>query len=234
MSASDGSSNPVEAFYNILLPLNDLSIAIEEAYTRDGFTGDIAPLIIHAVWLDGALKSWALSLGSSWQYKTVHTEQSPPGDMPFPPHNDEYHIYPDQRAVTIWNHYRLTRLTLHELMQPIYSSLSMRQKTTWPDAQQTMAQSTAVSKEMVRDICASVPYFFRSDETRFAAGVRLPWPLFVAADSVSASPYTRAWICHVLDILGRSTGVQQALTMADSIKRGHHGMPLIPGKSQYV
>lgn len=234
MSACDGNFHPLEAFYNILLSLNDLSIAIEEAYTHDGFSGDVAPLITQAVRLDADLASWALSLGPSWQYKIANTSQSPVGDMPFSPHDDEYHIYPNQRAVTLWNHYRLARLTLHELIQPIYLSISMRQDTAWPEAQKTMAQSTAVSEELVRNICASVPYFFTSDGTRFTAGARLPWPLFVAADSVSASPYTRAWICLVLDTIGKFTGVQQARIMADGIRRGHHGMTLIPGKSQYV
>lgn len=58
----------LKIFYDILIPLNDLSIMIKEEYKRDGFRGNVTPLIQQALRLDADLVSWVSSLGPAWQY----------------------------------------------------------------------------------------------------------------------------------------------------------------------
>ncbi|KAL2803352.1 hypothetical protein BJX63DRAFT_437005 [Aspergillus granulosus] len=214
----DSNSHAVETFYAILIPFNNLSIAVKDAHTRDGFRGNIAPLITKALRLDADLASWAVSLEPAWRYTIV---QHPPSHshnrLPLTLHDTEYHTYPNISAAALWNHYRYARIVLHEMLLSLVSSVTndIPEEEMPPETQQILLQSSSLTQQLVKDVCASVPFFFTSDEARFTAVARLPWPLFVAADCTYASPYTRDWIVQVLDLLARSTGVQQARIMAD-------------------
>ncbi|KAL3465879.1 hypothetical protein BJX64DRAFT_296757 [Aspergillus heterothallicus] len=226
-------SQAVEAFYAILIPFNDLSIAIKAAHRRDSFHGDTtAALVAEALRLDADLASWADSLEPHWQYTIAqaHSPSTHSKDIPFPYHNTLYHIYLFLAAATLWNHYRQARITLHEMLRPMLSSMSTLPLSGVFDAEQTLSQSRIITTNLIHEICASVPFFFASDEARFVAVARLPWPLFVAAGCVESSPYTKGWIVRVLEVLAKSTGVRQAGIMTGLIRSGGHGMRLIPGK----
>ncbi|KAL2830985.1 hypothetical protein BJY01DRAFT_260684 [Aspergillus pseudoustus] len=228
-------SQAMESLYAILIPLNELSIAINDAYKRDGFSGNTAPLIAQALRLDAELASWAISLDPSWHYTTVTTDGNTNStkDIPLTPLDPEYHLYPHLVVAALWNHYRHARIVLHEMLRPMCASKSP--STTIPETHHLLlAQSRTITTQMLKEICASAPYFFTSDEKRYAAVVRLPWALFVAADCTEASEGTKGWIADVLERLAASTGVQQARLMAGMIRGGGHGMRLIPGKEKNV
>ncbi|KAB8265439.1 hypothetical protein BDV32DRAFT_144732 [Aspergillus pseudonomiae] len=225
----DTNSQAIDDFYNILIMLNDLSIRIKEAYKNDGFRGNIAPLIAQALRLDADMVSWASSLGLAWQFTVASNSPSfSNGGIPVCSYDKVYHVYPSINVAVLWNHYRQARIVLHEMIRTMCLRASERQ--AMPQSQQIMLNSSAINKQLVKDVCDSVPHFFTSGEAGFGGVARLPWPLFVAADCTDISSNTKDWIAQILDIIATSAGVQQARILSHLIKQGHHGFNLIPGK----
>ncbi|KAE8325265.1 hypothetical protein BDV39DRAFT_216450 [Aspergillus sergii] len=223
----------IDDFYDILITFNDLSMTIKETYKNDGFRGNIAPLIWQALRLDANLVSWASSLGLAWQFTVARNSPSfSSGDIHIRSYDDEYHVYPSINVAVLWNHYRQARIVLNEMIQTMCLTVSAQQ--AMPESQQIMLKSSAINKQLVKDVCASVPHFFTSGEAGFGGVARLPWPLFVAADCVDISPHRKNWIAQILDVIATSAGVQQARMLSHLIKDGRHGFNLIPGKSKRV
>lgn len=134
--------------------------------------------------------------------------------------------------MVFWNHYRQARIVLREMIRTVCLVVSERQAMAVSPC--IMIQSIAINKQLAKDVCASVPYFFTSGEAGCGGGTRLPWPLFVAADCADSSPHTKNWIAQILDIIASSAGVQQARGLSHLIKEGHHHFNLIPGRSKRV
>lgn len=179
--------------------------------------------------IDANLRSWAMSLGPFWKYTVVD------GDLPshlndhihFPTvYGGKYHVYQNANIVSMWNHYRQTRIVVNEIIRSM--SLRLWEVDMAPECQQTMVQSIAIIEQMADDICASVSYCFKNFRTIFAAALRLLWPLFVAAKSMGTEPTTREWILLTLDRIGNMTGIQQAIRMSQFIRQGTK-LPIIPG-----
>lgn len=59
-------------------------------------------------------------------------------------------------------------------------------------------------------------------EVTGAGGVTLVWPLLIAANSGLASNDLRKWITFCLDKIGHSMGINQALAMAQLLRKGMH------------
>ncbi|KAB8219790.1 hypothetical protein BDV33DRAFT_204095 [Aspergillus novoparasiticus] len=229
----DTDSQAINDFYDILITFNDLSMTIKEAYKNDGFSGNIAPLIGQALRLDADLVSWASSLGLAWQFTVAGNSPSfSSGNIHIRSYDDEYHVYPSINVAVLWNHYRQARIVLHEMIQAMCLNVSEQQAI--PESQQIMLKSSTINKQLVKDVCSSVPHFFTSGEAGFGGVARLPWPLFIAADCADISPHRKNWIAQILDIIATSAGVQQALFLSHLIKEGRHGFNLIPGKSKGV
>lgn len=225
----------VEAdFYSILIPLNNFSIAVKEAHKKDGFRGNIVPLIEQGLRLDADLVSWASSLGRDWQYAIAHNSPSlSNANIHVPSHDGECHVYSSISVAIFWNHYRQARIVLREMIRTMCLSVSERQEM--PESPEIIIlQSIAINKQLVKDVCASVPYFFTSGEAGFGGVARLPWPLFVAADCTDLSSHTKNWIAQILNIIARYAGVQQARVLSHLIKEGRHRFNLIPGKHKRV
>ncbi|GKZ28573.1 hypothetical protein AbraIFM66950_009464 [Aspergillus brasiliensis] len=221
----DADSQTIEDLYSILIAFNDLSITIKETYNDTGFHGNISPLIKEALALDTDLVSWTSSLGPTWQYTTTNS----PLPISNPrSHDPEYHIYPNIDTAVYWNHYRQVRIILHEMIQ------AMCHHQAIPDSPQLIHESVSINKQLVKDICASVPYFFTSGEAGLGAVARLPWPLYLASDCAGISPHTKTWVAQILDLIATSTGVQQARILSRLVKTGAHGYNLIPGKLKRV
>ncbi|KAB8203637.1 hypothetical protein BDV34DRAFT_227252 [Aspergillus parasiticus] len=230
---SDTDSQAIDDFYDILITFNDLSMTIKGAYKNDGFRGNIIPLIRQALRLDANLVSWASSLGLAWQFTVARNSPSfSSGDIHIRSYDDEYHVYPSINVAVLWNHYRQARIVLHEMIQAMCLNVSEQQ--AMPESQQIMLKSSTINKQLVKDVCSSVPHFFTSGEAGFGGVARLPWPLFVAADCTDISPHRKNWIAQILDIIATSAGVQQARILSHFIKEGRHGFNLIPGKSKGV
>lgn len=142
------------------------------------------------------------------------------------PPQRKYYIYLNIEIASNWNKYHQTRMVVHGIIRAMCFRL-VESDSTYA-YQQTLLQSNAISKEMIDDLCASVRYYFTSGETGVGGLMRLSWPLFVVADYSASTSAERGWLVLMLEEIGRTTGLQQALTMARFLGEGCF-VPFIPG-----
>lgn len=216
----------VEDFYDILIQVNDLCIEIDA-----GGLGHKSPEILglfigKALHLDADLRSWSMSLGPAWRYIVVDHPHSPLAQAQFPFHDGQYHVYHNINIASMWNHYRQTRIFLNEVITSL--SLRLWEIDRAPECQETIFQATSIVNQMADDVCASIPYHFTSGETGFGATIRLLWPLFVASNSTVIRPASKEWILQSLDIIGSTTGIQQAIGMTQIAREGGQ-LGMFPG-----
>ncbi|KAJ5633069.1 hypothetical protein N7490_009408 [Penicillium lividum] len=224
---ADENALQVEFFHDILIQFNDLAAEVNNASLGNYTVENLGLYIGKALHLDANLRSWEMSLGPGWRYTTI-SEPRPPVGHPthFSMRGDTHHTYHSVNVASMWNHYRQTRIVLHEMVRVMALHLLALQES--PECQQTILQSVSISKQMVSDICASVRYHFISDEARFGGAVRLLWPLFIGADVEHIDDKTREWIINTLSMIGNGMGIRQALVMVRFLRNGHK-KNLIPG-----
>ncbi|PWY74515.1 hypothetical protein BO94DRAFT_524377 [Aspergillus sclerotioniger CBS 115572] len=220
--------HPIEDFYDILLRLGDLAVRVESAHLGLDFIKNLRHLIDEAILLDADMELWRTSLSPFWYYTMVEIPHTPSKNQPhFPHRGDKYHLYHNVNLASIWNNYRQTRIVVNEMLR--FMSLRMWRLQRAPEYQQTMSQCMETIQQMVDDICASIPYHFISGETGFGASIRLLWPLYIAGSSKCTDSSTREWIAQILDVIGNTVGLQQALSMAQ-IVREEASLDVIAGK----
>ncbi|CEJ62121.1 hypothetical protein PMG11_10631 [Penicillium brasilianum] len=222
-------SKSIEDFYNIVCQLADLSIESDKVFTNAYSSTDSVSIIKAALHLDADLISWALSVDPTWRYKSTETPvfNKTNDHQQYPLYyGNRYHVYPNIELASMWTYYYQTRIIVHGIIQATCRQLL--EADTAHSCQHTLNQSIAISKQMVDDICASVPIYFTSGETGLGGTMRLSWPLFVAADCAVTTPEEKNWLLQTLEKIGQITGSQQALTMSDFLKKGY-AVPFIPG-----
>lgn len=219
----DSKSQGIENFIDILVRVGNLSVEIEDTYTKRNPVGDPASFIRKALHLDTDLVSWALSTDPAWRYEIIEA----PDHTYHSTYSGRYHAYPTVGVASMWNNYRQTRIIVHEIIRSMcMRTLEMRNS---PESQQTMLQSIVINNLMAEDICASVPYHFTSGEVGFGGVFRLLWPLFIAAEYAGSTPKMKDWVCQTLRTVGNIMGIQKALMMSRFVKEGHV-LNLIPGE----
>jgi hypothetical protein len=128
----------------------------------------------------------------------------------------------------MWNNYHQARIIIHGIIKSMCEYLLALDPAH--GCRQTLIQSIATCKQMIEDICASVPYYLTSGETGVGGLLRLSWPLFIAADSSVSTPVEKEWLRQTLEKVAEITGAQQALTMAQFLRKGW-AVPFIPGNA---
>ncbi|KAJ5814929.1 Zn(II)2Cys6 transcription factor [Penicillium riverlandense] len=214
----DSGLEKIEDFFDILVQVSNLSAEIRANASRGSSFGNPAPFIQKALQLDIALVSWATSINPACPYTTVSALYTKKHDYDYRSvYGESYHVYPNVEIASLWNNYRLTRIIIHEIIGSIYVRLL---KPGGPPEDRLMAlRSIAISRQMAEDICSSVPYHFNSGDVAIGSAFRLIWPLYVASDCVGSAPTMKQWIVRTLEKIGQATGVQQALTMSQLVKR---------------
>ncbi|OKL60877.1 hypothetical protein UA08_03736 [Talaromyces atroroseus] len=215
-SKRDEHHQPIEHLYNILIGLNDLSLEVDDAHLQPDPVRNLESLIQTALHLDADLRSWTMSLGSSWRYTVVENPHSCLQNSPI--HVDKYHVYSDVNIASMWNHYRQTRIVLNEMIKSM--SLRLWELQRSPECEQTLYQSSAIIEQVVGDLCASIPYHFTTGEAGFGGTIRLLWPLFIAGNCTGTDSASKEWSLQTLDIIASATGVQQAVGMAQLLRKG--------------
>ncbi|KAL2832683.1 hypothetical protein BJY01DRAFT_225786 [Aspergillus pseudoustus] len=156
-----------------------------------------------------------------------------------------YHVYTNINIGSSWNHYRSALLMVHELIidtvkelegQPFYAYMHAEYRSL-------RSRSEQLSRQLVDDIIASVPFHLGTaaadailthasssssgtpansieGHVSCASGMALVWPLLIAANSGFASRELRTWIIAVLEKIGYSMGLNQALAMARLLHEG--------------
>ncbi|KAJ5570578.1 uncharacterized protein N7459_010008 [Penicillium hispanicum] len=223
---------PIEEFYQVLIELNGLAVEVDAAELEDDPAESLRLLIGKALYLDANLRSWAMSLSPAWRYTVIDDPCSHLGDNTgFPVYGGRRHLYQRVTFVSMWNHYRQLRIIVNEMIRSMSLRLWKAQRP--PECQQTVSQSIAIINQMADDLCTSISYYFTSDQTSFGAALRLLWPLFVAANCAGTDPATKEWILQALNIIGSTTGIQQAIGMSQLLRKGNI-LGMIPGTRKGV
>lgn len=222
----DENSQPIEYLYHTLIQFNDLAAEVNDAYLGKYTVENLGRFIGRALRLDADLRSWTMSLGPGWSFTTIQESLSRDGHTPFYMRGDTYHVYFNVNLASMWNHYRQTRIVLHEMIRVMAVHLYKLRETS--ECERTILDSVVIINQMVDDICASVRYHFSSDQAHFGGAIRLLWPLFIAANIPHLDSGTKEWIAQTLAMIGKSMGVQLATVMSQLIRKGE-GIDMIPG-----
>lgn len=187
---------------------------------RSDFLGqkyDDISLVGRALAIDADLEDWVHTLPCGFAYITRKTSES--DDI----YLDYYHAYRDLWTAGVWNMYRCAHILTHEVIIECIGSHSMT--TMSPTAQRR--KSEAMIGQLSDDIAASVPYYLEGDHfgknssytpKAGLVGQSLLWPLFVIARAPQASASARDWAVLQMDKIGRITGVQQNISVANYVK----------------
>jgi hypothetical protein len=232
----DNDSQTIEDFFDILAEVAELSIESDKPFTEENTSADPVLIIKKAMHLDADLISWSLSINPIWRYKPIETEtrviNNTNDHKPYSfYHGSRYHIFPNIDLASMWNNYHQARIIIHGIIKSMCEYLL--EVDPAHGCRQTLIQSIATSKQMIDDICASVPYYFTSGETGVGGLLRLSWPLFIAADSSVSTAVEKEWLRQTLEKVAEITGAQQALTMSLFLRRGW-AVPFIPGNAGRV
>lgn len=175
--------------------------------------------------LDSGLFLAVLDAPKRWHYRTLKVPVEDGKPIIKGIWGEEYHEYNSLGAAKMWNNYRSARIVIMELIIDI-----VKERDLLADAQYAFLanQCRQTLKQLVEDICASVPFYFgwclSADEKANGGGrwmegtgnngLALMWPILVAGNSGIASEEQQEWIAVCLDKIGHSMGINQAFSMA--------------------
>ncbi|PYI33325.1 hypothetical protein BP00DRAFT_367348, partial [Aspergillus indologenus CBS 114.80] len=218
------------------------------AASKDGTITDPSEIIRTALKLDAELIALFIDVPFPWDYRTVKVVDGEPiARLVLGPN---YHVYHSLAASSMWNNYRSARILIHELIIDTVNGLdsSEHDAARYQQRENLVDQSRQIVRQLVEDICASAPFHFgagdtddetpavsRSEPTSLntltthsvapfdltgAGGLTLVWPLLIAANSGTASFEQRQWITGCFDKIGHSMRINQALAMAQLLRKG--------------
>ncbi|OJZ91269.1 hypothetical protein ASPFODRAFT_57457 [Aspergillus luchuensis CBS 106.47] len=235
----------IDRLSGVTIPLGDLCADIKE-----GTISCPSDIVRCALELDAQLQSIMSDIPASMGYRTVNAALAHRMSMVNSVWGAQYHTYRDITVSSFWNNYRSARLVLLDLIVEAIKAMNTPLLDNKKEAHHhLLRQCQGISRQLVEDICASVPFHlgsvvddnhvdktsnhptFRSSsdadrhhESPFvvpaAGGFALMWPLLIAADSGYASKELRDWIIDCLNKIGRSMGINQALAMAQLVQEG--------------
>lgn len=138
----------------------------------------------------------------------------------------------------MWSTYRTTLLRLCDVIAQCGQYL---ESATEPFAESEEYKTLrTIAREVSADICSSVAYHIYSDwVNRFTTGsfqrcpkalggLLLIWPLFAGSVLSIVPEENRAWMRQKLRSIGVSTGLAQAVVLADTVDLGRRTDPLKP------
>ncbi|KAJ5676267.1 hypothetical protein N7462_009164, partial [Penicillium macrosclerotiorum] len=226
MSKRNKRTRPIESLYNMLVELSDIAIQVDEAHLRSDLKKQQF-LIDKSLLLDASLQMWTTSLSPAWYYTVIDDPRSHLPSSTYPPiFDDRYHTYHDVSIATMWNNYRQTRIVLNEMIRAMALRLWSSQND--PQYQQIVSRSIGIIDQMAGDICDSITYYFTSGEIGFGSIFRVLWPLFIVGRCTAAGSPAKEWTEQILDLIGKTTGNQQAIGMSQLLKQGTPAS-VIPG-----
>ncbi|PYI03110.1 hypothetical protein BO78DRAFT_400005 [Aspergillus sclerotiicarbonarius CBS 121057] len=193
------------------------------AAVKDGTLTQPTEIIRSALDLDADLVSILLSVPDSWVYSTAELPEFKQERTMHAVWGDKIHLYRNLTISTAWNKYRSTRLILHELIINTVHTCPLN-IISHQERQTLLDQSQKMSRQIVQDICASVPYHLgtsdRGSNPTISGGITIVWPLLVTATSRFASRDFREWVMSCLDGIGHYLGINQALASARLLRDG--------------
>jgi hypothetical protein len=177
--------------------------------------------IVSALWeLDIKYLNWAQTLPPEFVITQVPV---PPASRGKEVWGEHYNMYSSIFITGIWNHYCCARILTNELLRHQVSSLlhwssalGSREIQTeqGPVAYETILQvAVSTIRSLADDIFASVPYFLSTttqEAPRALAGNLILWPLYLAAQTSTATAEIQRWAAGRLGYIADTMGIRQA------------------------
>ncbi|KAF7593225.1 hypothetical protein BBP40_011766 [Aspergillus hancockii] len=224
---------------DILIELAELRADIEDHVFANHWA-----IIDTCLRLDHELSSLTGNMPAKWQFQTFSVEVKP--DRVF---SRQIHVYPDLWVSSVWNYIRTCRLILHrEIQTQLAPVRTLPPSTSQPSLLALGQDSKRNIHEMILAICASIPQHcgqlpeeygiqYRTAESACLKDARVPeyqllggvpiaagacwalWPLIIAGNATD-SLLLRNWIIDRSRHIGRISGFQRALALADTLESG--------------
>ncbi|KAF2158311.1 hypothetical protein M409DRAFT_38346, partial [Zasmidium cellare ATCC 36951] len=195
---------------------------------RGGRVTGLQDIVKGALQIDAAFSDFCDHPDEMAQYDEF-TDNSLRSDLV---HDGHYHVYRQVEEARVWNHVRIFRITIHQL---ICESLLASATLSKPEYEPQFQQSTIICKNLSADLVASIPQqlglvnntvtwrhsdddlsnlFAGSTPRPHLCGYPLLWPLWIAAAVPTATHGTRAYCTGILDLIGSQMGIKHALVLA--------------------
>jgi hypothetical protein len=199
------NDSPVASLAEIIIRLIDLRASI-----RPGEMTDASAVIRDALLLEADLAEWRATLPCNWGYDiriAAETDCKFRGTF-----NGEYHLYNDHWIARMWDHYRWTRILVHELI------LTHSVMLLLPSAEicKRQEQSLAIISHLASNICASVwsqlnlpDPSIPGSAPQLTSVFMLLWHLRVAGSAVGVSESLYQWVLQLVDNIGQEMGIRQ-------------------------
>jgi hypothetical protein len=157
----------VDEVGSVVIRLTDFCASL-----KDGTVTQPSEIIRRTLNLDAELMSILLTAPPSWSYKTVNVPLVDGEPINNAVWGDSYHVYRNLSVSGVWNNARSARLLMHELILDTVKSLEASSPENSNLHQQRIlaAQSRQIGKQLVDDICASVPFHMDVDTENYDWG----------------------------------------------------------------
>ncbi|CCF31906.1 C6 zinc finger protein [Colletotrichum higginsianum] len=192
------------------------------AQRQDPGKTDVEDLFRSASVLDRELSEWSCTLPATWSYLAAMNIDSLGGSRFVPL---QVHRYTDLYTARVWNFYRVSRLIVQSVIIRTASWLSA---ATEPGPFMDVGRIESSSRELVNDICATVPFLLGHDLSKMklpiserggrqgtradqpttkrnsltsTGGFSLIWTLFVACSCSPVPEAQREWMLAQLRCL---------------------------------
>ena len=170
--------------------------------------------------LDFELNTWFEDFSFGWSTITSSVRSD---DI----YEGSYHVYKDLWYASVLNGYRGSRITLNETILECLTSLRSSPISMPIVMEDLESRSSAVMLQLSKDIYSSIPFFLGYSQPEappqafsgFSYGFTLLWPLRFAGRVPGISDARRQWIIRLLEKIGRTTGISQALGFAKALRK---------------
>jgi hypothetical protein len=172
--------------------------------------------------MDDDLAAWAVRVPATYEYITKASPSNPNT------YEDYYHIYPNFWTASSWNNYRSIRILLNEILLIHLNRVATLPSGPMEDFSAQREQAHLLLEQLCSELCASVPYFLGTvsipssqpaSTRRSLGGFQIMWPLFVCGSMTWTERPLRNWIIGQLESIGYTMGIQQAIPLAELMKR---------------
>lgn len=148
----------IDRLSGVTIPLGDLCADIKE-----GTISCPSDIVRCALELDAQLQSIMSDIPASMGYRTVNVALAHRVHMDNTVWGAQYHTYRDITVSSFWNNYRSARLVLLELIVEAIRAMKTPLLGNTKEAHHhVLRQCQEISRQLVEDICASVPFHLGS------------------------------------------------------------------------
>ena len=192
---------------------------------------DMSEVVLRALDIEEDLTLWLVDLPPAFQFTTIPVD---PGTIGV--YENNYHVYENLWAASIWNTYRTTLLMVHAMILEWLAPYALSANTvdTISNPALQYQKSTSAVDFLAREIAASLPFNlgFNSKDDRYCSQPRGPpvpaagglfslWSLYVLGMTDYVSHDIVTWAIDRLAMIGNVMGIQTAFMLIWVIKRKH-------------